>query len=562
MQNYFVRKSKIIAISGVLLLLILLAGWAYSLLFTSVDDHCEKAAFEALMLRPGPIYTSESRPQHLTIYWKSTSTGFDYDKYLKPSEGRDLILSINAMAAPAWDKSHAAELNSVTKGRYDARIKALGQKLKNRKAQTYVLFNPMPELPLNSFPWQMKAPQTYIAAFQHFSKTLKKEAPNAQIIYAAAGYPGSMEYYPGPEFTNGCAIVLNLSAEKDLPAYPTPKNLKDELKRKLHRLRFAQQPCLVLAQNLNLEADELSALRTEVQAAFESLEASKLATNIATPREALPQHFNLGLYDPQAMLLSHPAVNTEHLFMNIKAMGNGPFLKDFAAAVARENQIIVTAEPWGDSLGNANRNVFRDMLAGAYDRDIRKLFSVLSTAEQPVFLRFAHEMEIPIERYGWQSQDPLEYIKAYRYFWNFEGGPPPNVYSVWGPAGDRGSLEWYPGDDMVHFISIAIYGLPDKNIDDHEQQENFEDIFKRKVWRMRFARAPIFITEFGVKGPDSFQRKWLENAAKTLNEHPETAGACYFNLYDNPEVWGEIDTPDWSISEESFEAFVQTLSLD
>lgn len=555
-------KARIIVISGVLILLVLLAAWAYTLLFTSVDDHCENAPLQALMLRPGPNYTADNRPEHLNVYWNSTATGTDYEAHLNQFEGKDLILSIHVMAAPAWDKTHAAELNCLTNGHYDDKIKALGQKLKDRKAQTYVLFNPMPELPQNRFPWQMKAPQTYIAAFQHFSKTLKTEAPNLQLMYATAGYPGSMEYYPGHAFADGCAIVLNLSVEKDLPAYPAPKNLKEELKRKLHRLRFAQQPCLVLAENLEIGADSLSALRTAVQAEFASLEASILATSFATPRKALDPNFKLGLYDPQAMLLRHPAVNTEHLFMNIKAMGNGPFLKDFAAAVARENQIIVTAEPWGDSLGNANRNVFRDMLAGAYDRDIRKLFSVLSTAKQPVFLRFAHEMEIPIERYGWQSQDPLEYIKAYRYFWNFEGGPPAHVYSVWGPAGDRGSMEWYPGDDMVHFISIAIYGLPDKNIDDHQQQENFEDIFKRKVWRMRFAQAPIFITEFGVKGPDSFQRKWLENAAKTLNEHPQTAGACYFNLYDNPEVWGDIDTPDWSISRESFETFVQTLRLD
>jgi hypothetical protein len=90
---------------------------------------------------------------------------------------------------------------------------------------------------------------------------------------------------------------------------------------------------------------------------------------------------------------------------------------------------------------------------------------------------------------------------------------------VWGPAGDRGSMEWYPGGDVVDFISIAIYGLPDKNITDPTRQESFETIFNRKAWRMRFASKPIFVTEFGVKGPEDFQAQWLEKAAEVLAVH-------------------------------------------
>jgi beta-mannanase len=171
-------------------------------------------------------------------------------------------------------------------------------------------------------------------------------------------------------------------------------------------------------------------------------------------------------------------------------------------------------------------------------------------------------MEIPITRYPWQSQNPVDYIKSFRYFMNFQNPFPSNIKKVWGPAGDRGSIEWWPGNDVVDYISIAIYGLPDKNISDPKKQETFETIFKRKYWRMRFINKPIFITEFGVKGPEDFQTKWLEDAAKVIRMHKQIIGVNYFNMSDTPKAWGDIKPPDWSISKESFYRFIKVLEKE
>lgn len=77
---------------------------------------------------------------------------------------------------------------------------------------------------------------------------------------------------------------------------------------------------------------------------------------------------------------------------------------------------------------------------------------------------------------------------------------------------------------------------------------------------MRFVDKPVFITEFGVKGPEDFQRVWLEEAANTINQYPQVMGACYFNEPDVPKAWGEIKVPDWSISHATFEHFTDALS--
>ncbi len=55
---------------------------------------------------------------------------------------------------------------------------------------------------------------------------------------------------------------------------------------------------------------------------------------------------------------------------------------------------------------------------------------------------------------------------------------------------------------------------------------------------MRLANMPIFITEFGIKNPKDFQEKCLLKAAVVIGSHPEIKGVSYFNLSDNPKVWG------------------------
>lgn len=216
-------------------------------------------------------------------------------------------------------------------------------------------------------------------------------------------------------------------------------------------------------------------------------------------------------------------------------------------------------EPWRDTSKKVDVNTSKSIVNGRYDAEIKKLFHIFSTTKQEIYLRWMHEMEIPIHRYAWQSQDPVEYVNAFRYFMQFEGGPGKNVKRIWGPAGDRGSIDFWPGDDMVDYISIAIYGLPDKNITDPNKQEAFSTIFNRKFYRMRFSDKPLFITECGVKGPEDYQDKWLADAANTLKANKHVFGICYFNLYDNPKTWGHIKAPDWSITSRSMSKFLDNV---
>ncbi|MGA0558508.1 hypothetical protein ACO2Q8_17735 [Larkinella sp. VNQ87] len=145
----------------------------------------------------------------------------------------------------------------------------------------------------------------------------------------------------------------------------------------------------------------------------------------------------IGLYDRQHQLGNLSVISIKHRYVTLAK--SGPDLTEDLSS-SKKPQLITLF------LANSSpENCLEDLLAGDYNAAIQTLCTTLSRTGQPVYLRWCPEMEVPVHR---------AISKA------------PNIKRVWGPVGDRGSMEWWPGADVVDYISIAIYGLPDKNITD------------------------------------------------------------------------------------------------
>lgn len=455
-------------------------------------------------------------------------------------------------------------LEETAEGKNDENIKNLLSSLIPNRENIYIRWNPEMEVPAGIYPWDNQ-PHVYIKAFRRFSGISKEIAPNAQIVYGPAGFPGTMENYPGDDVIDAASITLDSNAEINSSLY-NASPLPDQIKRKLHRLRFIDKPMFILgSKNMAGQAFEDKWILDAINNIVENKDVVYSENNFARSFTNWQEHeedFKIGFYDPDLLMVKEGSVSVEHLFVYFDDIESGKFLKDMNEVISRGNDLIVTLEP-GESEGKIeDPQVLKNILKGKYDQVIDKFYSILSTTDQTIYLRFAHEMEIPITRYAWQSKEPIEYIKAYRYFMGFPDTNLGNVKKVWGPAGDRGSLEWWPGNDVVDYMSIAIYGLTDKNITDPNQQESFAQAFNRKKWRLRFVDKPIFITEFGVKGEEAYQTSWLEGAAQTLNENYQVMGVNYFNKTDVPKAWGDIKPPDWSITKNSFHQFLETLERE
>jgi beta-mannanase len=456
-------------------------------------------------------------------------------------------------------------IDDMMNGKFNYVIEQLCTQLIGIRPNVYFRFNPEMEVPINRYPWQQKGGSAYIEAFRHFAMLCKTSAPQVKQIWGPAGYPGADEFYPGDDVVDAVSVTINSDSEMQLNVYPKDYPVTYNLYRRLHRLRFIDKPVFVLGSN-QIVHDSINEILVNSITNKIIREKDIIYSKDNFKRPYSKSEYNrqrkieIGLFDPQSLLSKEDPVTVEHIFADFDNLNDGTFERKFNKVVDRGHDIIITIEPYFSySNLKSDLHVLQHVTEGKYDQEIAKLYAVIMSTDRRVYLRYAHEMEIPVTRYQWQSQDPVDYIKSYRYFMTFEDTLPATIKRVWGPAGDRGSLEWWPGNDVVDFISIAIYGLPDKNITDPEKQESFSTIFKRKYWRLRFVDKPIFITEFGVKGSEEYQTKWLEAAAKVIRNNPQVKGINYFNMSDTPLAWGEIKPPDWSITKKSFYRFLKVL---
>lgn len=516
--------------------------------------------------RPGYKNQLVDKFPHFTLYLFDNPV-WNIDRY-QLTEIPDSIPVLITVETWTWKRiafSYKNPLEALEEGGFDKAIRNLCEKFIGERPNVYLRLNPEMEVPVTVYPWQYFGPD-YITPFRHFAETCKKYAPQVKIVWGPAGYPGTMEFYPGDDVVDAISVTLKSDSEQLLDVYPKDLPLETDLFRRLHRLRFTDKPLLVLGSRQvatgQLETSMLKRISERIDANREIVYSPHNFIRTDSNGESTKREKKvlLGVYDPQSLLNAEPPVDAEHLFVDFERLATGKFETGFRDVISRGHDVIVTFEPFRLPGGEKDLNVLENILSGKYDSEISKLYSIISGCNRTVYLRYAHEMEIPIHRYPWQSCDPMVYIHSFRYFMNFPEPFPANIRRVWGPAGDRGSLEWYPGDDVVDFMSIAIYGLPDKNITDPNLQESFETIFKRKSWRLRFVNKPLFITEFGVKGPEEYQTHWMLGAARVISENPQIHGVSYFNMTDTPKAWGEIKPPDWSITKQTFYRFVQALT--
>lgn len=496
---------------------------------------------------------------HCTVIWKNTSIHFN-ERYLTETlkKGNTLITIESWLKKYLGGQDARNVLYETLNGKFDGDINELGNIIAKSTNEVYVRWNPDMEVPAYEYPWQLQSPQLYIQAFNYVALKLKAIAPHIKMVWGPSGFPGDTEYWPGPGHVDLVSITLGSNSEKKQTAYPVKTAIPEMLRLKLHRMRFINKPVLVLGSSIITNANFNQNWLTQEYAYMDKYKSTVYSPENysyeggSKPRRA---HLSIGVFDPNRKLIHNPHVSVEHIFTDWGEIQRGEFSKKFDSIINRHHDAIVTMEPWRDTSKKRDYNVLQSTLNGRYDVLLKELYRVISNCGQTVYLRWAHEMEIPIHRYAWQSQDPVTYINAFRYFMQFDKGHAKNISRVWGPAGDRGSADWWPGNDVVDYISIAIYGLPDKNITDPNKQEAFSTIFNRKYYRMRFLNRPLFITEIGVKGPEEYQKKWLEGAAATLINNRHVFGVCYFNLYDNPKAWGDIKAPDWSISPQNMQVF-------
>ncbi len=530
-----------------------------------LEENLSEPILAVFSFKPGAKNQKIDSIPHFTVKLNNEDDlGLKKKEIASINDSIAVIVTVETLGSKVGSSYLNNPLEDIVNGKFDNVIQQMCVHLIGTRPNVYFRFNPEMEVPVHTFPWQYLGGSAFIKAFRHFSSVCKTFAPQIKQIWGPAGYPGTMEFYPGDDKVDAASITIKSNSEMLLDVYPKNYTLAYDLMRRLHRLRFIDKPIFIFGSpQVNSDSVNVNLISKISQLINQDRDFIYTSDNFKRPDSIIPirnrEKIEIGLYDPQSLLNKEKPVTVEHLFVDFGSLQDGTFQIDFNKVIDRGHDVIVTFEPFRNPDAKTDMNVLQNITDGFYDKELNQLYEIILSTNRKIYLRYAHEMEIPINRYPWQSQNPAIYIKSYRYFMTYQNNLPSNVKRIWGPAGDRGSLEWWPGNDVVDFISIAIYGLPDKNITDPEKQESFETIFHRKYWRLRLVDKPIFITEFGVKGPQDYQTKWLVEAARVIRKNPQIAGINYFNMSDTPQAWGEIKPPDWSITTNSFYSFIEAL---
>jgi cellulose synthase (UDP-forming) len=239
-----------------------------------------------------------------------------------------------------------------------------------------------------------------------------------------------------------------------------------------------------------------------------------------------------GMYDPHSADSSSSYI--QHDFVDWR--DSKAFAQKTLSALKNNNVPLITLEPRGEADGN---KLLTDILQGAYDTQLDQITEVIMATKHPIYIRFAHEMEL-YELYPWGDQDPKLFTSAYRYVVEYSRAKgAENVRWVWSPAGNHGAEAYYPGDDVVDVVGTTVlydkywYGT---------HYPSFAEIAESRHWLAGFHK-PVWIVEFGAGGADPvFQRALVQDALASYRALGYDA-LLYLNIIDS-----NITGPDYRLS--------------
>ena len=258
----------------------------------------------------------------------------------------------------------------------------------------------------------------------------------------------------------------------------------------------------------------------------------------------------VGIYQPGAGPLDG-RIEVELVFIQWKPDVGMEVEREIQRALANDRMPIISIEPFPWGIGGLEEaTLLGDISTGRYDETIAEIASISHRyATQPIYLRFAHEADLD-GLYPWSQGDPEAYISAYRRFVEVSreyGGD--NLRFIWSPSGNRGSSDYYPGDDVVDMIgiSILIYDQWERDAG-FSTARSFSALLAEKYPISDKFDKPLIIAETAISLPSAVrERAWLKEIQAVAPHYPRLKGVIYFNDR-NPPIRGVEEQPDWRLS--------------
>lgn len=203
---------------------------------------------------------------------------------------------------------------------------------------------------------------------------------------------------------------------------------------------------------------------------------------------------------------------------------------------------VITWEPWLDDFDEEDypgipkpekrkKGCLKAIANGTYDKYIFDWAKGLAEIKQPVFIRWAHEMNDPY-RYPWGPQNNKyeDFVNAWKHVRDiFRYAGATNAIWIWAPHPAYGHLDdYYPGDKYVDYIGIGVlnFGIATT----WSKWWTFDQLFGKSYEKIDSFAKPVMITEFGSLNVGGDRAQWFSDAMRSIvQKYPAIKSVVFFH---------------------------------
>lgn len=169
--------------------------------------------------------------EHLFLPWEDVDleTLRAADAYAT-ARGRNLLITVEPWSWDVdWRVTSDQLRQRLLRGEYDANMAAIAKVVSQLKSPVIIRWGQEMEDTSGRFSWAGWPPNDYITAYKRMMDIVRKEAPQAKLMWSPKGLPGLKAYYPGDGYVDLVGLsVFGLEAY-DKIEYAAPRTFSEAL---------------------------------------------------------------------------------------------------------------------------------------------------------------------------------------------------------------------------------------------------------------------------------------------------------------------------------------------
>ncbi|MDI6835988.1 MAG: glycosyl hydrolase [Rhizobiaceae bacterium] len=146
------------------------------------------------------------------------------------ARGRTLLITIEPWSWDVnWRLTSGQLRTKILNGEYDTNMRTIAEIIGEMKSPVIVRWGQEMEDTSGRFSWAGWDPQSYLTAYHRMMDIVRKEAPQAKLMWSPKGLPNLKNYYPGDDYADYVGLSVFGLEGYDEREYGAPQSFTQRL---------------------------------------------------------------------------------------------------------------------------------------------------------------------------------------------------------------------------------------------------------------------------------------------------------------------------------------------